>query len=56
MHSTLKPQDSFNFSHCTGADARTSHVKDSIYVLNSDRFIPNVFRVDSHNNIKICHG
>ena len=50
MHSTLKPQDPFNFSHCTGVHARTLHVKDFIYMLISDRFLPNVFRVDSHDN------
>ena len=50
MHSTLKPQDSFNFSHCIGVNARTLHVKDFIYMLNLDRFFPNVFGVDSRDN------
>ena len=47
MHSTLKPEDPLNFSHCIGVRARTWQVKDFIYMLNLDRFLPNVFRVDS---------
>ena len=39
MHSTLKPQDPFNFSHCIGVHARTLHVKDFIYMLNLDFFL-----------------
>ena len=52
MHSTLKPQDPFNFSRCTGVHARTLHVKDFIYMLKLDRFLPDAFRVDYHNNEK----
>ena len=43
MHSVLKAQDPFNFSHCTGVDARTLHPtlhqKDFIYMLNLDFFL-----------------
>ena len=34
MHLTLKPEDPFNFSHCTGVHARTLQVEDFIYMLN----------------------
>ena len=53
MHSALKPQHPFNFNQCTGVHARTLHVKDCIYMLNLDRFPPDIFRVDSHDNQKI---
>ena len=35
----LKPEDPFNFSHCTGVRTSTLHVKDFIYTLNLDRFL-----------------
>ena len=47
MHSTLKPH--FNFSHYIGVHVRTLQVKDFMYMLNLDRFLPNIFRVDSHD-------
>ena len=50
MDLILKPEDPFNFSHCTDVHAHTLHVKDFIYMLNLDGFLPNVFRIDSHNN------
>ena len=50
MHSTFKPEDPFNSSHCTGVHVGTLHVKDFIYMLNLDKFLPNVFRVDSQDN------
>ena len=37
MHSALKPQDPFKFSHCTGVYAGTFYVKDFIYTLNFDQ-------------------
>ena len=39
MHSNLKLQDPFNFSHCTGVHARTLHINDFIYMLNLDFFL-----------------
>ena len=36
MHSTLKPEDPFNFSHYTGTNARTLHVQDK---LGTDFFV-----------------
>ena len=50
MQSTLKPLDPFNFSHRIGVRVRTLHVKDFIYMLNLDRFLPNVFEVDSNDD------
>ena len=37
MHSTLKLQDPFNFSHCIGVHVHTLHVEDFISVLNLDQ-------------------
>ena len=37
MHATLKPEDPFNFSRCTGVHARALHVEDLIYMLNLDQ-------------------
>ena len=50
MHSTLEPQDPFNFNHCTGVQARTLHIKDFIYMLNLYGFLRNFFGVDAHDN------
>ena len=36
MHSALKSEDPFNFSHCVGVHARILHVEDFIYMLNLD--------------------
>ena len=52
MHSTLKSQDPFNFRHCIGVHARTLHLKGFIYIVTLDIFLPNVFRVYSHDNLK----
>ena len=50
MHSTLKPEDPFNLSHCTGVHAHTLNVEDFIYMLNQIRFLRNVFTVDSYDD------
>ena len=63
MHSTLKPEDPFSLSHCNGVHARTLHVEDFIYMLNSDQIFPDVLQLiliiikkyamaDLHNWIK----
>ena len=33
IHSNLKPEDPFNFSHCIGLQEHALHVEDLIYVL-----------------------
>ena len=37
MHSDLKPDDPFNFNHCTSVYARTLHVEDVIYMFKLDQ-------------------
>ena len=49
MHSTLKPHDPFNFSHYLDEHAHTLQIKDFIYLVNLDIFLPDV---DSHDNLK----
>ena len=50
MHSMLKPEDPFHFSHYIGVHAHTLHIEDLIHMVNLDKIFPNVFTVDSHDN------
>ena len=54
MQSILKPDDPFNLNDCIGVHARTLFERNIAYMLN--RFLPDVFTVDSHDNQKIYDG
>ena len=53
MHSTLKTEDPFNFSHFIGLHAHISHIEDFIYLLNFEmRFLSHVSTVYNTINEK----